>query len=41
MQDKILAAGMVPLLGTGKDFEAMITKDRIKYGALVKEMNIK
>ncbi len=41
MQDKILAAGMVPLLGTGKDFEAMITKDRIKYGALIKEMDIK
>jgi tripartite-type tricarboxylate transporter receptor subunit TctC len=41
MQDKILAAGMVPLPGTGKDFEVMITKDRIRYGALIKEMDIK
>jgi hypothetical protein len=32
---------MVPLLGTGKDFEEMIAKDRIRYGALIKEMNIK
>ena len=41
MQQKIQALGMLPLSSTGKQYEAMVTKDREKYGNLIKAANIK
>jgi tripartite-type tricarboxylate transporter receptor subunit TctC len=41
MQQKIQVLGMLPLSSTGKQYEAMVTKDREKYGNLIKAANIK
>ncbi len=41
MQQKILALGMLPISSTGKQYETMVTKDREKYGNLIKSANIK
>jgi tripartite-type tricarboxylate transporter receptor subunit TctC len=41
MQQKINALGMLPLSSTGKQYEAMVTNDREKYGNLIKAANIK
>lgn len=41
MQQKILALGMLPLPSTGKQFEAMMSKERDKYGTLIKATQIK
>ena len=41
MQQKILGLGMLPLSSTGKQYEAMVAKDREKYGGLIKAANIK
>lgn len=40
MQQKIYALGMLPL-STPKQYEAMVAKDREKYGALIKAANIR
>jgi len=41
MQQKIYAMGMLPISSTSKQYEAMVTKDREKYGALIKAANIR
>ncbi len=41
MQDKINGLGMLPISSTGKQYEAMVAKDREKYGNLIKAANIK
>ena len=41
MQQKILALGMLPIASTGKQFEAMMAKEREKYGHLIKATQIK
>ena len=41
MQQKILALGMLPISSTGKQYETMVSKDREKYGNLIKSANIK
>ncbi|MEY4156143.1 MAG: hypothetical protein RJB64_1959, partial [Pseudomonadota bacterium] len=35
------AMGMLPISSTSKQYEAMVTKDREKYGALIKAANIR
>jgi tripartite-type tricarboxylate transporter receptor subunit TctC len=41
MQQKIVALGMLPLASTAKQFEAMMSKEREKYGNLIKATQIK
>jgi tripartite-type tricarboxylate transporter receptor subunit TctC len=41
MQQKIYAMGMLPISSTSKQYETMVTKDREKYGALIKAANIR
>jgi tripartite-type tricarboxylate transporter receptor subunit TctC len=41
MQQKILGLGMLPISSTPKQYELMVTKDREKYGALIKAANIR
>lgn len=41
MQQKIYGLGMLPISSTGKQYEAMVAKDREKYGALIKAANIR
>jgi tripartite-type tricarboxylate transporter receptor subunit TctC len=41
MQQKIYALGMLPISSTAKQYEAMVAKDREKYGALIKAANIR
>ena len=38
---QVYARGMVPISGSGKDFEAMVQKDRLKWGKLITAANIK
>jgi tripartite-type tricarboxylate transporter receptor subunit TctC len=40
MQQKIIALGMLPISSTGKQYEAMVSKDREKYGQLIKATHI-
>ena len=41
MQQKIYGLGMLPISSTSKQYEAMVAKDREKYGALIKAANIR
>jgi tripartite-type tricarboxylate transporter receptor subunit TctC len=41
MRQQVLARGMVPISGTGKDFERMVSNDSVKWGKLITAAGIK